>query len=349
MAGKLPMTRRDIARKRSRQRIQKIAIRVALYFVSAALVVGVALASYGAYVAAEFDASVNVIDEPFAEETLRPEPTDFGALNLLLMGTDTRGSLGTDLNATGSRSDTILFIHIASDRKSVQVISIPRDSWVPIDGYGTGKINWALSYGGVKLAVDTIEELLDARVDHVALIDFAGVKTATTVIGGVPVDNPVSFDVFDGRLEHFPKGPLVLEGDRALMFVRERHAFAEGDVSRIENQQRFIRGFIEKVLSIDVLANPEKLGTLSRSIGKSMLVDKGLNSGFIVTLGAELAGISSDAVKFFTLPFTGAGMLGTQFVVNVDLPNLRQLRKNLRNDTLGTYTQPPLPPTSDWP
>jgi anionic cell wall polymer biosynthesis LytR-Cps2A-Psr (LCP) family protein len=141
----------------------------------------------------------------------------------------------------------------------------------------------------------------------------------------------------------------VLEGDRALMFVRERHAFAEGDVSRIENQQRFIGGFIEKVLSIDVLANPDKLTKLSRSIGSSMLVDKGLNSGFIVTLGAQLAGISSDSVKFFTLPFTGAGMLGTQFVVHVDMPNLRKLRKNLRNDTLSTYTQPPLPPTSDWP
>jgi hypothetical protein len=80
-----------------------------------------------------------------------------------------------------------------------------------------------------------------------------------------------------------------------------------------------------------------------------MLVDKGLNSGFIVTLGAQLAGISSESVKFFTLPFTGAGMVGNQFVVHVDKPNLRQLRKNLRNDTLGTYSQPPLPPTSDWP
>ncbi len=349
MLDNLPATRRQAARRRNRQRIQKIVIRVALYVVSAVLVVGVGLAGYGAYIAAQFDASVNVVDEPFVAPTLRPEPTDFGALNLLLMGTDTRGSLGTNLDATGSRSDTILFLHIAGDRKSVQVISIPRDSWVPIDGYGTGKINWALSYGGVKLAVSTIEDLLDAQVDHVALIDFTGVKTATTVIGGVPVDNPVSFDVFDGRLEHFKKGPLVLEGDRALMFVRERHAFSEGDVSRIQNQQRFIKGFIDKVLSIDVLANPNKLAKLSRSIGSSMLVDKGLNSGFIVTLGAQLAGISSDSVKFFTLPFTGAGMVGNQFVVHVDKPNLRQLRKNLRNDTLSTYSQPPLPPTSDWP
>jgi anionic cell wall polymer biosynthesis LytR-Cps2A-Psr (LCP) family protein len=67
-------------------------------------------------------------------------------------------------------------------------------------------------------------------------------------------------------------------------------------VSRIQNQQRFIRGFIDKVLSFDVLANPNKLTKLSRSIGSSMLVDKGLNSGFIVTLGAQLAGISSDSV-----------------------------------------------------
>jgi LCP family protein required for cell wall assembly len=349
VSGNPPIRRREVARRRDRQRIQKIAIRVVLYLVTAALVAGASLVGYGAYVAAQFDDSVNVIDEPFVDQTARPTPTDFGALNLLLMGTDTRGSLGKNLNATGSRSDTIMFVHVAGDRSSVQVISLPRDSWVPIKGYGMGKINWALSYGGVKLAVDTVEKLLNAQIDHVAMIDFTGVKTATKVIGGVQVDNPVSFDVFDGRLEHFRKGPIVLEGDRALMFVRERHSFAEGDVSRIQNQQRFIKGFIDKILSIDVLANPDKLAKLARSIGKSMLVDKGLNSGFIVTLGAQLAGISGDSIQFFTLPFTGAGMVGDQFVVHVDRKNLRELRKNLRKDTLATYEQPPLPATSDWP
>jgi LCP family protein required for cell wall assembly len=344
-----PMTRRDVARRRKHRRIQHVVTRVALSVLSAALVIGFGLTVYGVYVAAQFDASVAVVDEPFLEQTARPEPTDLGALNLLLMGSDTRGSLGTDLNATGSRSDTIMVVHVAGDRKSIQVISIPRDTWVPIEGYGMGKINWALSYGGVKLAVNTIENLIDAQIDHVAIIDFEGVKKVTTVIGGVPVDNPVSFDVFDGHLEHFLKGPLVLEGDRALMFVRERHAFAEGDVSRIQNQQRFIRGFIDKVLSLDVLANPEKLTKLTQSIGKSMLVDKGFKSGFIVPLAAQLATISGESVKFFTLPFSGAGMVGTQFVVNVDKTTLRELNKNLRNDTLDTYEQPQLPPTSDWP
>lgn len=349
MVDPAALTRRDIARMRKRQRIQRIAARVALSVLSAALVIGLGLAGYGAYVASQFDASVTVVDEPFVEQTARPEPTDFGALNLLLMGSDTRGSLGTDLNATGSRSDTIMVVHVSGDRQSIQVISIPRDTWVPIKGYGMGKINWALSYGGVKLAVNTIETLLDAQIDHVAIIDFDGVKKVTTVIGGVPIDNPVSFDVFDGRLEHFLKGPLVLEGDRALMFVRERHAFAEGDVSRIQNQQMFIKGFIDKVLSIDVLANPDKMTKLTQSIGKSMLVDKGFNSGFILPLAAQLATLSGESVKFFTLPFSGAGMIGTQFVVDVDEPNLRQLSKNLRNDTLDAYEQPPLPPTSDWP
>lgn len=344
-----PQTRRDASRRRDRQQVKKVLRRTALVLVSILLVVGGGAAGCGAYVAAQFDASVNLIEEPFAALTTRPEPTNFGALNLLLLGTDTRGSLGTNLNVTGSRSDTILFVNISSDRKSVQVISIPRDSWVPIKGYGTGKINWALSYGGVKLAVTTIENLLDAQINHVAIIDFTGVKMVATVIGGVPVDDPVAFDVFDGRLEHFAKGPLVLEGDRALMFVRERHAFAEGDVSRIANQQRFVRGFIDRVLSIDVLMDPVKWAKLFQSIGKSMLVDKGFNSGLVLTLGAQLAGISGDSVRFFTLPFTGAGMVGNQFVVHVDKPNLRQLRQELRNDTLGTYQQPQMPPTSDWP
>lgn len=343
------LTRRHIANERSRIRRRRLFKRIAASFAIAIVAIGGSLVAYGAFFAAEFDANTNVVPQPFVAETLRPEPVQNDALTFLVMGTDTRGSLGSNLNATGSRSDTMLVVRISSDRNNIHVISIPRDSWVPIRGYGSGKINWALSYGGVKLAVDTVETLLDTRIDHVMLLDFTAVKEISTIVGGVPVDNPMAFDVRNETLEHFDKGPIVIEGNRALMFVRERHAFAEGDVSRIQNQQLFIGGFIDRVLSLDVLANPPKLTELTQSIGKSLLVDKGFNSGFIVGLGAQLAGISMENVTFLTLPFSGAGMQGVQFVVHVDMPAVRKLRQHLRKDTLVDYQQPALPSTADWP
>ena len=344
-----PSTRKEIARVKTWQRRRRIITKIAV-IVGVALGIGAGVAiGYASFVAAQFDASTNIVPEPFVEETLRPTPVENDSYTFLVMGTDTRGSLGDDLNARGSRSDTIMVVRVAADRQNIHVISIPRDSWVPIRGYGNGKINWALSYGGVKLAVDTIERLLDTRIDHTILIDFNGVRKISSLVGGVPVENPVAFDVRGDTLEHFKKGRIVVEGERALMFVRERHAFAEGDVSRIANQQLFIRGFINRVLSLDVLANPPRLTELFKSIGKSMLVDKGFNSRFILGLSADLVGFSTDQITFMTLPFTGAGMLGTQFVVDVDMQQVRKLRKHLRSDTLSDYTPPALPSTDDWP
>jgi polyisoprenyl-teichoic acid--peptidoglycan teichoic acid transferase len=344
-----PATRKEIARARTWQRRRRTLTRIA---VIAGIVLGVGASvaiGYAAFVAAQFDASTNIVPQPFVDETLRPTPAENDSRTFLVMGTDTRGSLGDDLNARGSRSDTILVVRVAADRQNIHVISIPRDSWVPIRGFGNGKINWALSYGGVKLAVDTIENLLDTRIDHTILIDFNGVRKISSLVGGVPVDNPVAFDVRGDTLEHFDKGRIVIEGERALMFVRERHAFAEGDVSRIANQQLFIKGFLNRLVSLDVIANPPRLTELFQSIGESLLVDKGFNSGFILGLGAELVGFSTDQITFLTLPFTSAEMLGTQFVVNVDMEQVRKIRKHLRSDSLSDYIPPALPSTVDWP
>lgn len=342
-------TRREIAAMRRKARRKRFLSRVALITTAGIFAVIAATVGYVSFFASQFDANTEFIAEPFVAEPLRPEPVVNKSLTFLVMGTDTRGKLGDNPNATGSRSDTILVIRVSGNRENVHVISIPRDSWVPIRGYGNGKINWALSYGGVKLAVDTVETLLDARIDHTILIDFDGVKKISTLVGGVPVDNPVTFDVRGATLERFDKGSIVVEGERALMFIRERHAFAEGDVSRIHNQQLFIAGFLKRFLSFDVLANPPKLTELFQSIGESLLVDKGFNSGLILGLGAELTGFSSSELAFVTLPFTGAGMQGIQFVVNLDKDEIKTLNNHLRSDTLDQYTPPALPSTDDWP
>src|SRR5699024_3687054 len=169
------------------------------------------------------------IDSAFPEESLRPEVSEPAegeedpAVNILLLGSDSRADTSTPiLDDLGSRSDTIMVAHIPSDRSGVQIMSIMRDSWVEIPGHGHAKINAAMAYGGVPLIVQTVEGLIDQRIDHIAVADFNGFKNLTEAVGGVEVNNPRDFTVGD---THFAQGNITLDGDEALQFVRERYAF----------------------------------------------------------------------------------------------------------------------------
>ena len=127
-------------------------------------------------------------------------------LNILLLGADTGDtqteSVADDM-ADGKwtpfehRSDTLMIAHIPADRKSVQLVSIPRDTWAKIDGYpysnGYGKINAAFAYGGPSLARQTVEQLTGIHIDHLAIIDWAGFKDLTTALGGIRVYIPETF------------------------------------------------------------------------------------------------------------------------------------------------------------
>ena len=149
--------------------------------------------------------------------------------NILLLGSDTRTGADAAL-VSGSRADTIMLMHIPADGKGVYIISIMRDTWVDIPGYGTAKVNAALNYGGVSLQVATIENLVGVKIDHVAEIEFEGFKSLVNAIGGVDVQVPFAFT---SNVWTFTPGLMHLNGSGALSFVRERYSFADGDYQRV--------------------------------------------------------------------------------------------------------------------
>ena len=110
-----------------------------------------------------------------------------------------------------------MIAHIPADRKSVQLVSIPRDTWVPIKDYpytgGYGKINAAFAYGGPKTAIDTVEKLTDIPIDHLAIIDWRGFKDLSTALGGVRVYIPETF-YDDSQKITWEKGWHDLRGPR---------------------------------------------------------------------------------------------------------------------------------------
>lgn len=168
--------------------------------------------------------------------------------NILLLGVDSNGS-NTD-PWTGTRSDTIVLLNIDPKTRSVNAISIPRDSKVFLAGdYGVQKINAAHALGGIKLTKKTVEETLGVKVDRYIVVSDEAVKQLVDALGGVPiyVEKRMNYDDYSGNLHvHLNKGLHILEGKQAVGYLRFRHD-GLGDIGRTQRQQWFLRGLLEKV------------------------------------------------------------------------------------------------------
>lgn len=280
------------------------------------------------------------IESAFPDESLRPQVTEVAdgdpAVNILLLGSDSRADTSTPiLDDIGNRADSIMVAHIPSDRDGVQIMSIMRDSWVEIPGHGMSKINAALAYGGVPLMVQTVEGLIDQRIDHVAVADFNGFKNLTDAVGGVEVNNPRSFSAGG---HDFAAGPITLNGDQALSFVRERKSFSDGDYSRAANQQLFMKSFASSVLNRDTLTSPSKMTELIDATSSYVALDEEFGVRDMIGLGTSMSSVRGNDITSFTLPTSGIGTeRGGQSVVYVDWGALEEVQERFKNDDLADY------------
>jgi LCP family protein required for cell wall assembly len=289
-------------------------------------------------IAQRFDQGTEKIVEAFPDVRVRPpEPTGAAASaqNILLLGTDARAELESFDDAAGQRSDTMMVAHIPADRHGITVMSIMRDSWVEISGHGTAKVNAALAYGGVPLAVQTVESLIGARIDHVAIFDFKGFIGLTDAVGGVDIDNPIEFESYHLRGTTFAHGRLHLDGTHALAFARERYAFIDGDYTRVRNQQAFIEALLDKVVSSDTALNPARVSSVLEAITPYLKLDAGFTSGYIAGLALELRDVRRADVTFFTMPTVGTGTSNDgQSIVLIDRARLADVRAGFASDSL---------------
>ncbi|MFS0729015.1 LCP family protein [Curtobacterium sp. 1P10AnD] len=304
--------------------------------VGIAAVVAVTASIFIGGLARSFDAGTTTITDAFPAGP-RPEGTA-GAQNILLIGSDSRVGLDPDGDrAVGGRSDTLMLLHVSADRRTVHLMSIMRDSWVDVPGHGTAKINAAYSWGGVPLVVRTVEQLLDSRIDHVAEIDFAGFEGMTDALGGVTVRSP---QAFEARGHSFTAGPNHLDGDAALTFVRERYAFADADHTRVRNQQAFMRGVVDGLLSKGTITNPGRIQDFVAATSEYLSVDAGLDFRTLVDLGWSLRGVRSSDLVTFTMPTAGGGTSPDgQSYVAVDSLAVQSLSQALRSDDVATWLE----------
>jgi len=280
---------------------------------------------------------VETIETAFPEESLRPtqQATESGSpINVLLLGSDARAVDGSLLTSLGDRADTIMVAHIPPDRETVQIMSIMRDSWVEIPGYGTQKVNAALSLGGVPLMVQTVEGIIDQRIDHVAVIDFEGFKGVTEALGGVTLQNDIAFS---DRGYDFPAGEITVSGDEALAYVRARYPFSDGDYQRSHNQRALLRGAIEQMMTRENLTNPERMANLLATVTPYLATSDTFSLPVALGLGPQLAQLDSTRIQSFTMPTLGTGMEGDQSVVYVNWEGVEEIREAFDQDSMSTF------------
>ena len=206
---------------------------------------------------------------------------DTSGTTYLLAGSDSRadGAVQDGFNES-ERADSIMLVNVAQNGQTV-ALSIPRDTYAEIPGYGWDKINASYSYGGAALLVETVENLTGLAVDHFVQIGMGAVPDMVDAVGGVELcyDNTVS-DPYSGL--NWEAGCHTVDGTTALAFSRMRYADPEGDIGRTKRQRQVISKVVSTAMSPSTLINPMRTLSVERAGSKSFTVDDSSSNVFTV-------------------------------------------------------------------
>jgi len=254
--------------------------------------------------------------EKFTDKVGTDRPPETGALNVLLIGSDSRegdnkkyGALSQGL---GERTDTIMLLHISPDRDKATMISFPRDSMVMIPSCtlpaggtkpaGLAQINSAFNDGGVACTIKTLESLTQIHINHFIKVDFTGFKGIVDAIGGIQICLPKPVNDPQAKLV-LGAGKHVVNGEQALGYVRTRYALGDGsDLSRIQRQQVFLTKVLEKVTDGGLLTDPIKLNAFLRAAGRAVTLDTELTLERMVDIANSVSGLTAKELKGITVP-----------------------------------------------
>ncbi|RSS79793.1 LytR family transcriptional regulator [Streptomyces sp. WAC06614] len=278
-------------------------------------------------------------------------PKDDECTTYLIVGSDSREGLSDadkkklhTGSADGKRTDSMMILAACSSGNTM--VSLPRDSDVEIPsfvGSQSGKkfpaqgrrvkLNAAYAEDGPELLVRTVEHNTGLRIDHYAEIGFAGFANIVNALGGVELDIEKGFkDEKSGA--DFQAGKQTLNGEQALAFVRTRYAFAESDLARTKNQQKFLSALASQAATPGTIMNPFKLyPTLGAGLD-TLIVDQDMGLFDLADMFFAMKGISSGGGTSLNMPISGER--GGNLVW--DKAKVQQLVKQIQNDEKVTVT-----------
>lgn len=263
------------------------------------------------------------VEEPSPYPT--PEPISTTPFNVLIMGLDH----GLDRPEEGNnRSDVIIIAHIDETAGRACLLSIPRDSYVDIPGFGKTKINEAYQAGGPELTIQTVELLTGMDIRNYIALDFDEFKWLVDLFGGVQVtmEEPLN----DPKLGYIPDGSQMLNGDQALVLARSRD-YPEGDLIRVRQQQRLLMEILYK--GKELAPYPGAAWFLSVAV-RSLETD--LTQDEVIRLAREFATFAVVDVQGGVAPGK-SGMVGGASVIFLDEAKLKELVTSIQAS--GTVPQ----------
>jgi LCP family protein required for cell wall assembly len=325
-------------RPRARRRRGRRLVKIVLLSLAVLLVVVIG----GIYLTGQrFTGQVHRFSGVFAglDEASRPPAT--AAKTFLLVGSDSLSPAppavaadGDDAPSAAQRADMITLVRIGPGYTGVTVVSLPGDSWVDVPGHGMDRLSAGYDTGGPSLLIRTMEHLTHIRVDHFAVLDFAGIRAVTDALGGIEVNvaSPVSINGVN-----LARGPNHLDGAGALAFLRRHEELPGGDVDRVRRRQETMRALLVKVGANGLLSSPvrgyEFLDTLSRWIN----VDDTMSDGELASMVWRLRGLEAGAITFVAAPVSGLAWEGTRAVVRLDSARATELWQAVAVGDPGRY------------
>lgn len=259
-------------------------------------------------------------------------PAEQPGTTYLIVGSDSRKGLSTDeqkalktgkdLGGRG-RTDTIMLLHAGSGRPVL--VSIPRDSLVPIPGYGTTKINAAYAFGGPELLVQTLETNTGVRIDRYAEIGFGGVVSLVDAVGGVQICPKEAVTDKDSGLD-VQAGCQEADGKTALAYSRTRHAYATGDIQRVQNQREVIAGLGSKLRSPATVIDPIRYFRVVYGAAAAVAVDDDANIPAMIKFALALSKAMGSGGQNCNVPIT-------DLAVHWDSVRAPQFFQHLQTDT----------------
>ncbi len=244
-----------------------------------------------------FGTSANAISVYGKTPIYRVPQKDPNIINILVLGTDSR-----DVTKERGRSDSIIVLSYNKQTGKIKMVSILRDSLVPIEGHSWNRINAAYSFDGVGLTINTVNELFDLDIQHFVVIDFNGARNFVDKVGGVEINltqkeaDFYNYTGYMGRVK-LSEGPFHMNGERALVYMRTR--YVDNDFKRTERQRNVIVTLAKKIIKEKNMAEIYDLTNYSFKLVKTNIsVSTLLSFVSSVAMKASDLSIESQHVPF---------------------------------------------------